>query len=467
MSINLIDDKWVREIHRQNGDPRNRYTFCGALEYRYNHIAKNWNPETRKKHEREYNNIILPALKEHNNKTIREYTHEDFEQAIENIKERGYIQDGIRHQYSEASIHNFENLIYYVVFQAAVYGLCENVLWGTKFVLKETDENAEIEEKVVLKKSLTVIQEKRLYEEVMSDSKEDGAVVALLLMWALGLRNAEACGLNYGDIRLLEGHQDCYVAWIYKSTKINSNELQSGGKTYNTGRILPIPDKVLSFILQRKAYIEQMLFCQGKNVEINELPICCDGYLDTNSDNYIKRCRADRVTAVAHDVFESAGITSRQVAFLDAELSDGNAASMLKEKEPTAYLLRRNFATQMCILGLSYPEMQYLMGHDVEDAYESRNEFVDSERIYLMHLKLKQRELLNHIERQNNRTEICLNKNELVKVHISAKESADCIKLKACISNPEYSTIRWFSGSMNPSYDRTINIIQSYHSKYQ
>ena len=48
MSINLIDDKWVREIHRQNGDPRNRYTFCGALEYRYNHIAKNWNPETRK-----------------------------------------------------------------------------------------------------------------------------------------------------------------------------------------------------------------------------------------------------------------------------------------------------------------------------------------------------------------------------------------------------------------------------------
>ena len=76
-----------------------------------------------------------------------------------------------------------------------------------------------------------------------------------------------------------------------------------------------------------------------------------------------------------------------ELAFLDEELSEENTAALLKEKEPTAYLLRRNYATQMCILGLTNAEMQYLMGHDVEDAYESRNEFVDSERIYIMYQK--------------------------------------------------------------------------------
>ena len=83
-----IDDSWIREIYK---DGLKELTFCGALEYRYRHVAKNWNTDTRKKHEREYNNIILPALKNHNDKSIREYIREDYENAIEIIKENGYV----------------------------------------------------------------------------------------------------------------------------------------------------------------------------------------------------------------------------------------------------------------------------------------------------------------------------------------------------------------------------------------
>lgn len=462
----MIDEKWIREIYKESGDPRDKYTFCGALEYRYGHIAINWNAETRKKHEREYNNIILPALANHNDKTIREYTKEDFVQAIECIKETGYEQQGIRRQYSESSIHNFENLIYYVVYQSAIYGLCENVLWGTRFVINMPEEQKEIEEKVVLKKSLTVEQEKCFCEEVMTDISEDGAVVALLLMWVLGLRNAEACGLNYGDIKQLEGHEESYTAWIYKSTKISTNELQSGGKTYNTGRILPMPDKLVQFLSQRRLMIEDIIKKQGREIDVNDLPVCCDGELDITKDSYIKRCKADRVTAAAHEVFESSGITSNQIAFLDAELAEGNTASLLKEKEPTAYLLRRNFATQMSILGLSISEMQYLMGHDVEDAYESRNEFVDSERIFLMHQKLSQRALLNYSGNEYNKTEININKDELVKMHISAQEPTDSIKIHVYTSEPSCPIVRWFGETCEPSYGRSINVINEYQQKY-
>ena len=460
----LIDESWVREI---NKDGLTEYTFCGALEFRYKHIAKNWNLDTRKKHEREYNSIILPALKNHNDKSINEYTKEDYEEAIEKIKETGYEKDGDRRQYAESSVQNFEKLIYYVVFQAAAYGLCENVLWGTKFTLDLSSEESEIEERVVLKKSLSIEQEKRLARELPTDPSEDGANVAVLLMWAIGLRNSEACGLNYGDIKTLEGHSDCFTAWIYKTTKIKSDELQSGGKTYNTGRIIPIPDKVVTYLNERKKLIQKILNYQGRTDIIDELPICCNGCLDYDTDAYIKRCKADDVTSAAREIFERAGITSKLLAYLDAELSEGNTSKLLKEKEPTAYLLRRNFATQMCILGLSESEMQYLIGHDIEDAYESRNEYVDSERIYAMHLKLQQRELLNEKKDDYNKTEICIHSNGTMKIHISAKEPTDGIKVNISEDSTITSaTTKWFEEKGTLSSDRTVNLLEIYHKKY-
>lgn len=465
MAKTLIDDSWIREISRGG---KMEYTFCGALEYRYRHIAKNWNADTRKKHEREYNNTILPALPNHNEKSISEYTREDYENAIAQIKETGFEQNGVQRRYSDSSILNFQNLIYYVVYQSSVYGLCDDVLWGTRFELNVPTEREEIEARVFLKKSLSIEQEKRLSDAVMSNIDEDGAVVALLLMWGLGLRNAEACGLNYGDIKEIEGHQGCYAAWIYKSTRIDSNALQSGGKTYNTGRIVPVPARVYDFLMTRKERIKSIIQSQNRtDIQVDNLPICCNGWIDPGTVSYLDRCTANAVTSAAHMVFLEAGITSRQLAFLDAELSEGNLTSLLKEKEPTAYLMRRNYATQMCILGLSNAEMQYLIGHDVEDAYESRNEYVDSERIFSMHQKLAQRELLNPVTRKENKADIRIPSDKLMRIHISAKEPTDCISVE--LSHPDGApgvTTKWYESVTDTADDRTVNILEHYHMRY-
>ena len=461
----LIDDKWVREIHKDVCRVQDKYTFCGALAYRYKHIAKNWNRDTRKKYEKEYNNIILPALEHHNEKTIREYTKEDYEQAIKSIRETGYEKGGIKHWYAESTIHHFENLIYYVVFQASVYGLCDNVLWGSEFEIDFADETGEIESRVMIKKSLSVQQEKQLLSELLEDVSEDGSRVALLLMWGLGLRNAEACGLNYGDIKELKDHKGCYAAWIYKTTKINSRDLQSGGKTYNTGRIVPVPDRIVSFLLDRKKQVTRLISSQGCNsINIDRLPLCNDGRLEPGLDSFIKRCKASQVTSEAHIVFEAAGITAKQVAYLAVELSEDNTAALLKEKEPTAYLLRRNYATQMNILGLSNAEMQYLIGHDVEDAYESRNEFVDEERIYAMSRKLKQRALLNNCL-DDSIVGINIQKSGFTKINISVREPAE--DLKVSLSGPEEGVkVVWLEEKLTPSYDRTVDILKEYHQMY-
>ena len=456
--LNISDD-WITNIYIDGEPKRESYTFRGALEYRYPHISMHWNESTKRKYEREYNNIILPALENHNDKTIREYRKEDYLNALERIREKGYMVNGVRRPYSEATMHHFENLIYYVVFYASQYGLCENVLWGTQFELESLSEEEEKEEKVLLKKSLTIKQERNLAEELLGDIEEEGEKIALLLMWGLGLRNGEACGLNYGDIKPLRNHDDCYVAWIYKSTQIKSRELQSGGKTINTGRIIPVPEALLDFLNKRKYVIERMILENEISINIDELPICNNGRLTkTNID---KRCRSDEVTAAAGNVFEAAEISSRQIAYIDVELSEGDTAEMLKEKDPTAYLLRRNFATQMHILGLDISEMQYLIGHDVEDAYESRNDFVDWERIYAIHLKLKQREILNNPSKKN--AEICIDSGGITKIHISANEIMDTVEV--VLKSPNAFT-RWYSSAIKKDFKRQIDVNDIYKRCY-
>lgn len=464
MANTRIKDNWIRTIITDEGE---KLTFCGALEHRYKHISHYWNDETRRKYEREYDDIILPSLENHNNKAIDEYTKSDFESAIESICQKGFTQSGIRKQYSESTIHHFQNLFYIVVFHSAAYGLCEDVLWGTTFAIDKLGEDEEKEARVHQKKSLSVEQEIRLSKELLSDPYTNGTTIALLLMWSLGLRNAEACGLNFQDIKPIENHPECFTAWIYKSTIIESNQLQSSGKTYNTGRIVPIPDRVLSLLSTRKERIKQIITDQKLDVNVEGLPICCSGHIDRDTDLFLTRSKAADVTKAAPAVFAKAGISSKQIAYLDLELSDGNIASLLKEKEPTAYLLRRNFATQMCILGLTNAEMQYLMGHSVEDAYESRNEFVDSERIYAMHRKLHYRSLLNDASDSINTVRIRIHNKSTVRVHAIALEPTDSITVKIESKDPEMVQTNWFENDQNGVFDRTVNNLEQYKSRYQ
>ena len=463
-----IDVNWIQLISTSEGE---KYTFAGALAHRYKHISSNWKKaETRKQYEKIYNNIILPALKDHNEKPLDEYTKDDFVEAIERINNKGYEQSGIHHSYAESTIHQFQNLIYYVVFHASVFGLCENVLWGTTFDIdiSSSKEQEEIESRVHLKKSLSVEQEKRLSKELFFDPHEEGAKIALLLMWGLGLRNAEACGLNYSDIKPIEGHSNCFVAWIYKTTIIDSNELQSSGKTYNSGRVVPVPERIIQFLAERKEIIKSIIESQSRtDVSVDELPICNNGWLQNDSDSFLHRCKADDVTLLAHTVFQDANISSKQVAYLDAELSEGNTAALLKEKDPTAYLLRRNYATQMCILGLTYAEMQYLMGHNVEDAYESRNDFVDSERQYSMYLKLQRRSILNDLVDSNNTFTTTINGKAQVKISATAAEPSDKINIQISSNSKEELRTMWFESSSKREFDRTVNILEQYNSEYQ
>lgn len=467
----ILSDMWAREVYgsKEERGKNTNLTFCGALEKCYVDIAYYWREKkTRKKNESSYENIILPALEDHDEKRIGDYTKEDYEEAIEVIKRKGYTEKGVIHSYSESSIKNFERLIYYVVFQAAVRGYCENVLWGTKFEIDDMNVEDRAAEKVQLKKSLSPNQEKKMAKELLSDITRTGEEVGVLLMLALGTRNGEACGLNYGDIKTLQQFSEDVVAWIYKSTIPDSSTLQSSGKTWNTGRIVPVPQKVARYLEERKQRLERHLEEIGElgKACIEDLPIVCKGNM-LEGKNYEQRASARAISNAAKEIFKFIEVEGRQLAYIEAELLEDSYGETVNEKDPTAYLLRRNYATHLQLLGLSVSEIQYLIGHNVEDIYESRNEFVDEKRIHEMAKKLSYRPLLNELKKDTDILEVTLKKGEEARIIIEAQEPLDkleitvigCGKNKAC-------TGRYFTESYEKKYDRVIDVTQAYHKAY-
>ena len=467
----IFSDKWVREIYK-DGEASTEpiYTFCGALEKCFDDVSSGWRAKsTRDQYIHMYQDVIFPALPDQDNTPIRDYKKEDYEAAIEKIRTEGYLRNGVRIKYSDSVISTLERLIYYTVYCASIYGICDNVLWDSSYQLDPPSSDSAIVEKTVLKKSLTPKQEKKLAAILMNpDDTSSGEDMALLIMFACGLRNAEACALNYGDLKRLDSHPSVHVFWIYKSVKPKSNELQTSGKTWNMGRIIPVPEKVVNIILKRKERVKYLLkkyTNATKNDDtIDKIPIANSGSLA--SDTFNVRCSSDDVTAEAQYIFPKAGIQPNVLMVLDRDLSEDKMSEILNEKDPSAYLLRRNFATHLQILGLSVSEIQYLLGQNVDDAYESRNDFVDDDRIYDMAIKMKERPLVNEVSSDEKEMNISVSAKICEKINIKNGEPNTGVTVNISDISPNV-TVKVYNNSYDRKYDRTIQIINEYHDRYK
>lgn len=481
----LISDQWAREYHSdeqtgiRNGIMITPLTFCGTLEEFYKVIARFWNDTTRKKYDRDYNDVILPHIDNHNTKIISSYTKEDCEEMLCRIQADGYDSKGVKCEYSENVMNHFKYLIYSVFSHAANAGYCDRFLWGTKFELNFGREIIAVRSKTQIKRSLSIDQEKALIFILMESPKANGKRIALLIMFALGLRDGEACGLDFGDIYELPCYKGCYVAVIKQSTIPDTNTLQSSGKTWNTGRRIPIPGKVAEFLLERKAIIKKIIDINGLEIDINRIPVAaaCDLYDDLAGLD--KRLKADDVTDEAKKVFRQAGIASEVLATLEIEMEEENARLEISESNVTAYLLRRNFATHLKILGLDYPDIQYLLGHCIDDPYINRPDYTDS-KLYRLSKRMAFRPLVNcnaddHImlpgfcEEQfsGNKTISIDSDAECVRVRIHALEKNDELLIKVNPDNLEGVTYTTREGYKSYELRRTIDILQKYTDDYK
>lgn len=471
----------AQRVHSIDG----KLTFYGVLSDYYEDCAKHWGETTRSSYNRDYNEKIFPNLRDHDNTPIEKYEKDDYDAAIQALVEKGKgKEDDVFVPYAEATLQHYRHIIEVVVSVAAEKGICDNVLWGSVFILpQQSTARDEENERVTLKKSLSPEEEIAVAKVLSSDVAQRGQNLGLLLMFALGLRNNEACGADYGDIKPMQTHPECKALWVYKSTTVGSNVLKSGGKTRNADRIIPIPSELEKYISDRRHYLEQNVeFAPFDEIQsIDDLPIACLEH------DYKVRCSASKLTAAGREMFRRISLDQHQLAYIDADLSQEDTSDEIAEKDPTAYLLRRNFGTHLHILGLTEPEIEYVMGHDIRDAYEARNEFVNEEKQYEIKLKLDQRPLLNDEKKASEMQVIQMVPNQsyplgerrlqkvrlkigrgCLKIHLTTKEPFDRLEMKLAIVPQTFSVkSRSFIGSIAPKYERGIDIIKRYHRKYE
>ena len=193
------------------------HTFYGIYHDYYEDYEEHWKADsTQRSNHLRYCNQIIPLLGNHDETPISTYTQEDYDAVIQTLIRRGQDTKGKQYMpYKESTLQDFRRLIYYVVETAARHGECDNVLWESNLNPEATTESEEVKaNQALLCKSLTIPQEQAVAKALLSDPLQSGQNMGLLLMYSLGLRNAEACAVDYGDIKPMQTHPDCPVIWI-------------------------------------------------------------------------------------------------------------------------------------------------------------------------------------------------------------------------------------------------------------
>lgn len=324
----------------------------------------------------------------------------------------------------------------------------------------------------------------QLGDILLNDPMQDGELMGLAGMYCWGGRNAESAGLNFGDIKLWHDIPGCWVAWVYKTTKIDSSQLQSGGKTRNADRVVLLPDRYITLILERKKQLQAIL---GPQINIDDLPIACKG------NDYANRCSADDLTKAAKKLFTQLRLPPEQIIAAHDDIRNAMAADIdpldhlgldLLEKEPTAYFLRRLYGTALACVGLSEQDVAFQIGHDLGTVPEYRNELLNTGRILTIKQKLDNRPVVNSVMYDKtiilpkhgvSAVDACkkqvyvLNpESRRIELHLSAKEPRDQIQVRILSKGSGKVNIQETAYALgNDKYPMALDISVDCHHIYQ
>ena len=383
--------RWTTQIS-------NERTFAGVLIEYWDMVKEFWKAEsTQKAYISDYEHYILPKLED---RPLRAYVREDFDKIVEKIRQDKEVEG---RAYNDLIERHFRHIIRRVLIVAAENNICDDVLWGSEYDFPEAVEEESLCEKeyVKLRKSLTIPEEIKVAKAILSDPEQPAENFGLALMFCLGLRNNEACGAHFGDIHPLDCAPSQHVLWVYKSTKKGTNELRAGGKTRNVGRIIPLPVLLQELLQKRRTLLERYVAEQAKPLVLSEeqiseqidaMPIVGLGA------NFRELCSAPILTKAGTVLLRNIKLEQEMLSLIDRDIrKPGRTEEGIAEKDPTAYLFRRNLGTHLYLLGLEDSEIQYILGHDIEDDNDERSFFRNEEKLYPIAKKMALRPIVNPI----------------------------------------------------------------------
>ena len=437
-------------------------TMFGAAcdERAWQFLALGWNDTTAKTYLQDFIDLVFPQF---NNVSLNSCSREDLDEAL---KKMAFMKSKYKFKF-----RHMQYILGKLVKSASEVGICKNFVWGTKYILPEAKNDRREDIKglfVTYPKSLTIREELETYKEIMTDQEQSGDRFGLALMFCLGLRENEACQLDFQDIKPFKCDPSKYCAWIYKTSEKNTRENKIGGKTINTPRIIPIPDKLQILINARICYLKNQNGVNKSHME--RWPIAC------SKSDYRIPCKPTELSFAGTQLLKNIKMNEHFMALLDDNLDFISKESPgIIEKDPTTYLFRRNLATHLYILGLSESEIQYILGHDIEDPEDARNLYRNEEKLYKISQKMRRRPLVNDIcDKQNILSDhIDLYNVDELKIKVPCDEN---IRIRLSQLEPNSTTVidgtkklsgKGFSYENNEPYSENTNVISIYHSRYE
>lgn len=466
-----------------------KLTLWGIYKQYKKEIKKRWGKDTEKQYDHNYRNVIAPKF---NDKAYCDYTHIEIGKILKTIKNTGYTikTKGKTKLYSNPTMATFRSNIKSIDKIAVEKGIISlSLFWGTALDVGGyciwNDEEGLIEDEVVeknirivntqLRKSLTPPEDKKVFKQVMLDPKQSGEIMGIALMYGCGLRNAEACGVKFEDVLTIDAHKDCFRLRIDSS--INIKRIETANlKTKNAYRYIPITSALAELIIKRKEYIKDELNISDE--EVNKFPIAC------YRSEFGKYCNTNDLTNAGRIVLHRAGVNGRILAYIDMHAKELDM--VLSEKEPTAYLLRRNFGTMLQLLDFTREEIEYLMGHSILSIEKTRNYFSNSDMLYNMKLKMDNRPYfsssysvekaicaepqktinIKNAYKQIIRVQQSAHNNKIV-VRFKARNQNDDINVRVNSDGQTPLDIEVYSAyDDNPPNDETLSVLKLLHKRY-
>lgn len=432
------------------------------------HLSREWNEETFATYCKRYEEILIPFLYDNiEEKTVANYEPEAVERALSDLKEQN--------NFSENLIEDYQHLFWTLYKTGSDNGdFIDRLLWELTGKEKSNiGKSSNLEEMIkTLKRSFSIEEEENIANWFLLNLNPEntiGEVYGVLLMFCLALRNAEAAGVKFKDFKLSNG-DDFYYVNICRTTIEDTNELKTGGKTRNMFRQLPIFPFLETIIKERLEAITKSLI-KSNNISYEEAKnIALDYTVACQGKNYEKITTRNNISRMGKKILDNAYVDYiKNNAIIKKVFEQKLEDAEIFDADPTTYIFRRNGATHLYTLGMTDSQIQYYMGHEVEDSQDKRSYYVNADRLAQLNAISKMHPLnyLFNSSTENNAIKAELKKGESVYIRVAAKEPQDPIYIKVESSKDlilNYS----ISNSFIPyGYNATVDIRQTVLNEYK
>lgn len=351
---------------------------------------------TKREHLLQLANIIIPAIENHDETPITDYTALSIDRAIINLEKLGKKRGrkAKTEPYKESTLQQFRTVFRQILKMAEKLNMCSPML------LTENTREQKMSRKkrnLAVRRTMSPEEEVKFLLEILPKLPACGEARLAFVIYVTGIRPSEACGLNW-DMLKCNSETGIEKVLLGQTVEPGYNSPKLEFKTSNGPRSIVIDELAYTLLMIVKKLLLVRWIQEGNSVEtFGALPFGAKG------NSLSKRCCNHDINDFINPVFEKIGIRSDELEGLKKEMQQEYEEFELCGYEvdandyycPSTYLLRHLYATVNVALRLSLSMRQYLQGHKVDDPAVNRRIFSSSPMQLLMQKRRQEHPLLN------------------------------------------------------------------------